>query len=295
MDLDLVEADVADRVGEHDRLAIHLDADITYTFEMRGQRLDGTPLDSQVVRLEDPGAEVAAGRVVHGVPQHGRKRMFQLGLAGFGITSVDYPTNGVQNGSPDGLALVDDLADHAEPEGFIGVDRAVLEEEAHGLLVTHGLHVHPRLGQVEKGQEVAAQKDRDALVAAGVYGNSYFANESLLYRVIALVVLAVIAALLAARTAKGKAFIQLGLEARTEIRKVVWPTGQETAHTTMIVVVPFGRSKQTRSESFSRSHVPDFSSLGFAASLSATGSRPARCAARPGAACPRTAADPLSA
>ena len=78
---------------------------------------------------------------------------------------------------------------------------------------------------------------RRALVAVGVYGNSYFANESLLYRVIALVVLAVIAALLAARTAKGKAFIQLGLEARTEIRKVVWPTGQETAHTTMIVVV----------------------------------------------------------
>lgn len=76
-----------------------------------------------------------------------------------------------------------------------------------------------------------------ALVAVGVYGNSYFANESLLYRVIALVVLAAIAALLAARTAKGKAFIQLGLEARTEIRKVVWPTGQETAHTTMIVVV----------------------------------------------------------
>ena len=76
-----------------------------------------------------------------------------------------------------------------------------------------------------------------ALIAVGVYGNSYFANESLLYRVIALVVLALIAGWLASRTAKGKAFIQLGLEARTEIRKVVWPTGQETAHTTMIVVV----------------------------------------------------------
>ena len=76
-----------------------------------------------------------------------------------------------------------------------------------------------------------------ALIAAGVYGNSYFANESLLYRVIGLVVLALIAGWLASRTAKGKAFIQLGLEARTEIRKVVWPTGQETAHTTMIVVV----------------------------------------------------------
>lgn len=76
-----------------------------------------------------------------------------------------------------------------------------------------------------------------ALIAVGVYGNSYYASESLLYRVIALVVLAIIAGWLASRTAKGKAFIQLGVEARTEIRKVVWPTGQETAHTTMIVVV----------------------------------------------------------
>ena len=75
------------------------------------------------------------------------------------------------------------------------------------------------------------------LVAVGVYGNSYFANESLLYRVLALVVLAAVAGWLASRTAKGKAFIQLGLEARTEIRKVVWPTRQETTHTTLIVVV----------------------------------------------------------
>jgi preprotein translocase subunit SecE len=76
-----------------------------------------------------------------------------------------------------------------------------------------------------------------ALVVAGVYGNSHYANESLLYRVLALVVLALIAGWLASRTAKGKAFIQLGLEARTEIRKVVWPTRQETTHTTLIVVV----------------------------------------------------------
>jgi preprotein translocase subunit SecE len=76
-----------------------------------------------------------------------------------------------------------------------------------------------------------------ALVVAGVYGNSYFAGESVLYRVIALLVLAAIAGWLAARTEKGKAFIQLGLEARTEIRKVVWPTRQETTHTTLIVVL----------------------------------------------------------
>jgi preprotein translocase subunit SecE len=76
-----------------------------------------------------------------------------------------------------------------------------------------------------------------ALVAAGVYGNSYFAAESLLYRVVALLVVALVAAYIAASTAKGRAFIELGREARTEIRKVVWPTRQETLHTTLIVVV----------------------------------------------------------
>jgi preprotein translocase subunit SecE len=75
------------------------------------------------------------------------------------------------------------------------------------------------------------------LVAAGVYGNNYYAAESLLYRVLALVVLALLAGWLASLTVKGKAFIQLGLEARTEIRKVVWPTRQETTQTTLIVVV----------------------------------------------------------
>jgi preprotein translocase, SecE subunit, bacterial len=76
-----------------------------------------------------------------------------------------------------------------------------------------------------------------ALVVAGVYGNSYFAAESLLYRVVGLLVLAVVACAIAAQTAKGKAFIELGREARTEIRKVVWPTRQETVHTTLIVVL----------------------------------------------------------
>lgn len=75
------------------------------------------------------------------------------------------------------------------------------------------------------------------LVVAGVYGNNYFVNESFLLRVIGMLVLAIVAGVLAARTAKGKAFITLGLEARTEIRKVVWPTRQETMQTTLIVLV----------------------------------------------------------
>jgi len=75
------------------------------------------------------------------------------------------------------------------------------------------------------------------LVAGGIWGNSHFAAESVLMRTIALLVLALVAGFLASKTAKGRAFITLGREARTEIRKVVWPTRQETTHTTLIVVV----------------------------------------------------------
>lgn len=75
------------------------------------------------------------------------------------------------------------------------------------------------------------------LIAAGVYGNSYFAAESMLYRVIGLLVMACIAGWIAAQTSKGSAFITLCMEARSEIRKVVWPTRAETTQTTLIVVV----------------------------------------------------------
>lgn len=75
------------------------------------------------------------------------------------------------------------------------------------------------------------------LVAAGVVGNYYFAAESLLYRVLALLVLALVAGWIALQTVKGKRFSTLVLEARAEVRKVVWPTRQELMQTTMIVVV----------------------------------------------------------
>ncbi|GGO89492.1 protein translocase subunit SecE [Marinobacterium nitratireducens] len=75
------------------------------------------------------------------------------------------------------------------------------------------------------------------IVAAGVVGNSIYSEQSLFYRVVALVVLALAAGFVALTTAKGKAFFNLFKEAKTEIRKVVWPTRQETLQTTLMVVV----------------------------------------------------------
>ncbi|MBT8148595.1 MAG: preprotein translocase subunit SecE [Gammaproteobacteria bacterium] len=75
-----------------------------------------------------------------------------------------------------------------------------------------------------------------ALVAAGIYGNVYFGGESLLYRVLGLLAVAIVAALVALQTTEGKSFWALLKGARTEIRKVVWPTRQETMQTSLMVL-----------------------------------------------------------
>ncbi|ABC32875.1 preprotein translocase, SecE subunit [Hahella chejuensis KCTC 2396] len=76
-----------------------------------------------------------------------------------------------------------------------------------------------------------------ALVAVRVVGNSFYADQSLLYRVLALVALALVAGFVAVQTEKGKALLVLLKDARMEIRKVVWPTRPELTQTTLIVVV----------------------------------------------------------
>lgn len=75
-----------------------------------------------------------------------------------------------------------------------------------------------------------------AVVVVGVVGNQYFSAEPILYRVLGLIVLGGVAAFVAFQTARGQAFAVLLKEARVEIRKVVWPTRQETTQTTLIVV-----------------------------------------------------------
>jgi preprotein translocase subunit SecE len=75
------------------------------------------------------------------------------------------------------------------------------------------------------------------LVVAGIAGNIYFDDQSLLYRVLGLLALGALAAFVALQTVQGAAFWRLAREARMEIRKVVWPTRQETTQTTLVVVV----------------------------------------------------------
>ena len=74
-------------------------------------------------------------------------------------------------------------------------------------------------------------------LAAAVVGNQYFSEQSLLIRVVAILVSASIALLIAATTVKGKNILGFAKEARVETRKVVWPTRQETIQTTLIIML----------------------------------------------------------
>lgn len=75
-----------------------------------------------------------------------------------------------------------------------------------------------------------------ALIAVAVVGNQYFSQESILFRVIGIVVALAVAFFVASKTAKGQSMLTLASEARGEIRKVVWPTRQEAVQTTLVVV-----------------------------------------------------------
>lgn len=75
------------------------------------------------------------------------------------------------------------------------------------------------------------------LLVAGIYGFYYFAAYSTLLRVIGLLVVAGVAAAVALQTEPGRRLWRFVGDARTEVRKVVWPTRQETMQTTLIVIV----------------------------------------------------------
>ncbi|WP_373779243.1 preprotein translocase subunit SecE [Glaesserella sp.] len=77
-----------------------------------------------------------------------------------------------------------------------------------------------------------------ALLAVAAIGNVYFVTyfPSVVVRILLLVVLIIAAVGLAAITNQGQKAIGFIKEARQELRKVVWPTRQESTQTTLIVV-----------------------------------------------------------
>jgi preprotein translocase subunit SecE len=74
-----------------------------------------------------------------------------------------------------------------------------------------------------------------AIVAAGVAGFYLFEEYPLVLRVVAFLVLTGIGIFVALQSTRGRAIQHFLLDSRTEVRKVVWPSRQETVQTTLIV------------------------------------------------------------
>ncbi|PKM10543.1 MAG: preprotein translocase subunit SecE [Gammaproteobacteria bacterium HGW-Gammaproteobacteria-3] len=73
------------------------------------------------------------------------------------------------------------------------------------------------------------------LVIAGLAAFYYFSQYSLLYRVLAFLAVIILALGLVLTTEFGQGVWSFVMESRQEVRKVVWPTRQETFRTTLSV------------------------------------------------------------
>jgi preprotein translocase subunit SecE len=75
------------------------------------------------------------------------------------------------------------------------------------------------------------------LVGAGIGAFYFFDTQSTLLRVLGLLVVAGVSAAIAMQTLAGRNLWQFASDAKLEVRKVVWPSRQETIQTTLVVLV----------------------------------------------------------
>jgi len=75
------------------------------------------------------------------------------------------------------------------------------------------------------------------ILVAGVIGFYVYEDQPQLYRVLGMLAAVAVAVAVSVTTGPGQALWGFLQESRTEVRKVVWPTRQETIQTTLIVLV----------------------------------------------------------
>ena len=75
------------------------------------------------------------------------------------------------------------------------------------------------------------------IVIAGVIAFYVYGDYPLLYRVLGIVAAVIVAAIIAFTTERGRTLASFMQDARTEVRKMVWPTRAETLQTTIVVFV----------------------------------------------------------
>lgn len=75
------------------------------------------------------------------------------------------------------------------------------------------------------------------LVVAGLVGNHYYSDVPMAIRTLVWLALLALAGFVATLTQRGKQFVGFVKDSRAELRKVVWPTREETMQTTLVVGV----------------------------------------------------------
>ncbi|MCP4287919.1 MAG: preprotein translocase subunit SecE [Gammaproteobacteria bacterium] len=75
------------------------------------------------------------------------------------------------------------------------------------------------------------------VLITGVAGFYYFEEESQLLRVLGMLAVGVVAFFIAATSVPGRRGLGFVKDARVEVRKVVWPTRQESVQTTIAVLI----------------------------------------------------------
>lgn len=75
------------------------------------------------------------------------------------------------------------------------------------------------------------------ILIAALVGFYFYSDESLLYRSLGLLAAVGISVVIALQTDKGRQIWSYFHDAQIEVRKVVWPTQQETTQTTLIVII----------------------------------------------------------
>ncbi len=83
--------------------------------------------------------------------------------------------------------------------------------------------------------DIVKQVTSGILVVTGIVAFYYFSEFPQLYRVIGLLVVAAVALGLVFATELGRNIWAFFLESKQEVRKVVWPSREETTRTTMMV------------------------------------------------------------
>jgi len=76
-----------------------------------------------------------------------------------------------------------------------------------------------------------------AILVAGLAGYYYYAELPTVVRVVIVLVSLAVAAFVALQSAQGQALSRFVQASRVELRKVVWPTREETIQTTIAVLV----------------------------------------------------------